>query len=46
VFSYGVGIRMNVFYTILRLDYAVPVNRPDRQGWREGIFSVSFGPSF
>lgn len=42
LFSYGVGLRFNVFYTVLRLDYAWPVNRPDRSG----IFSVSFGPSF
>jgi outer membrane protein assembly factor BamA len=42
LFSYGVGLRINVFYTILRLDYAFPLNRPDRSG----IFSVSFGPSF
>jgi Tol biopolymer transport system component len=42
LFSYGVGLRINVFYTILRLDYAFPLNRPDRSG----VFSVSFGPSF
>lgn len=42
LFSYGLGLRLNVFYTILRLDYAWPVNRPDRGG----VFSVSFGPSF
>jgi outer membrane protein assembly factor BamA len=42
LFSYGVGLRVNVFYTILRFDYAWPLNRPDRSG----IFSVSFGPSF
>ncbi|MGH7501909.1 MAG: BamA/TamA family outer membrane protein [Longimicrobiales bacterium] len=42
LFSYGLGLRINVFYTILRLDYAFPLNRPDR----DGIFSVSFGPSF
>ncbi len=42
LFSYGVGLRINVFYTILRLDYAFPLNRPNRSGQ----FSVSFGPSF
>jgi outer membrane protein assembly factor BamA len=42
LFSYGVGLRINVFYTILRLDYAFPLNRPRR----DGIFSISFGPSF
>ncbi len=42
LFSYGVGLRINVFYTVLRLDYAFPLNRPDRAG----KFSVSFGPSF
>lgn len=42
LFSYGIGLRMNIFYTILRLDYAVPVNRPDHGG----VFSISFGPSF
>jgi hypothetical protein len=42
LFSYGVGLRINVFYTILRLDYALPVNRPDRSG----VLSFSFGPSF
>jgi hypothetical protein len=33
---------MNVFYTVLRMDYAFPVNRGDRSG----VFSLSFGPSF
>lgn len=42
LFSYGVGLRFNIFYTILRLDYAMPINRPDHGG----VFSVSFGPSF
>lgn len=42
LFSYGVGLRLNIFYTILRLDYAIPRNRPDHGG----VFSVSFGPSF
>jgi len=42
LFSYGLGLRLNVFYAILRLDYAFPLTRPDRSG----VFSVSFGPSF
>jgi hypothetical protein len=42
LFSYGLGLRINVFYTILRLDYAFPLNRPRR----DGVFSISFGPSF
>jgi outer membrane protein assembly factor BamA len=46
LFSYGAGLRINIFYTILRLDYAIPMDRPDRQGFRNGVFSLSFGPSF
>lgn len=46
LFSYGLGLRFNVFYTVLRLDYAVPVSRPNRTGFTHGVFSVSFGPSF
>jgi Tol biopolymer transport system component len=42
LFSYGLGLRINVFYTVVRVDYAWPVNRPDRSG----ILSFSFGPSF
>jgi len=42
LFSYGLGLRLNIFYTILRFDYAIPANRPDRSG----VFSISFGPSF
>ena len=42
LFSWGFGLRMNVFYTVLRMDYAFPVNRADRSG----VFSLSFGPSF
>jgi hypothetical protein len=42
LFSYGVGLRINVFYTVLRLDYAYALNRPDRKG----VFSIGFGPSF
>ncbi len=42
LFSYGIGLRANVFFAILRLDYAFPLSRPDRSG----VFSISFGPSF
>jgi outer membrane protein assembly factor BamA len=42
LYSYGVGLRINVFFTILRLDYAIPLSRLDRSG----RFTVSFGPSF
>jgi hypothetical protein len=45
LFSYGVGLRINVFYAVLRLDYAFPLNRPGYDG-RKGLFSLSFGPSF
>ncbi|HEY0671383.1 MAG TPA: BamA/TamA family outer membrane protein, partial [Longimicrobiales bacterium] len=46
VYSYGLGLRFNVFYTVLRLDYAVPLSRPARPGFNDGVFSISFGPSF
>jgi Tol biopolymer transport system component len=42
LFSYGLGIRFNIFYTVLRMDYAIPLNRPGSGG----RFSFSFGPSF
>jgi Tol biopolymer transport system component len=42
VYSYGLGLRFNVYYAVIRLDYALPLNRPHRNG----VFSVSFGPSF
>jgi hypothetical protein len=45
LFSYGVGLRMNVYYAVLRLDHAFPVNRPERGG-RSGIYALAFGPSF
>jgi outer membrane protein assembly factor BamA len=41
LFSYGVGLRINVFYTVLRIDYAWPVNRE-----RGGMWSFGLGPSF
>jgi hypothetical protein len=43
--SYGVGLRINIFYAVLRLDYAFPLSRPDRES-RGGVFSLAFGPSF
>jgi outer membrane protein assembly factor BamA len=42
LFAWGLGLRLNIFYTVLRFDYAFPLNRPDHGG----VFSVSFGPSF
>jgi hypothetical protein len=45
LYSYGVGVRMNIFYAVLRLDYSFPLNRPGFDG-RKGLFSLSFGPSF
>ncbi len=42
--SWGAGIRMSLGYVILRLDYTVPLNRPDRRAF--GVWSFSFGPSF
>jgi hypothetical protein len=41
LFSYGVGLRINVFYTVLRIDYAFPLNRE-----RGGMWSLGLGPSF
>jgi hypothetical protein len=41
LYSWGVGLRLNVFYAILRLDYSFPLSRD-----RGGIFSLAFGPSF
>jgi hypothetical protein len=41
LFSYGVGLRINVFYTVIRIDYAFPLNRE-----RSGLLSFGFGPSF
>jgi len=43
VSSYGVGIRANLFgFAILRVDYAVPRQRPDRGGY----WMLSLGPPF
>jgi outer membrane protein assembly factor BamA len=42
LFSYGLGMRINIFYTVIRIDYAWPISRPQRNG----ILSFSFGPSF
>ncbi len=42
LYSWGVGMRLNVYYAVLRFDYALPLDRPDRHG----VFSLSFGPSF
>jgi Tol biopolymer transport system component len=42
VAAFGGGIRMNVAYAVLRLDYTYPLHRPGRGG----ILSFSFGPTF
>lgn len=42
LYSYGFGLRVNVFFAVLRLDYAFPLSRPDRGG----RFTFSVGPSF
>ena len=41
LYSYGLGVRINVFYAILRLEYAFPMDRD-----RNGLFRLAFGPSF
>ncbi len=41
--AYGAGLRINILYTVLRIDYSVPVHRPNRRG---GVWSLSFGPTF
>jgi hypothetical protein len=46
VYGYGVGLRLNVFYTVLRLDYTLAGSRPERRALTDGILSLSFGPSF
>jgi outer membrane protein assembly factor BamA len=43
VTSYGVGLRVNLFgLTVLRLDYAIPNQRPGRRGY----WILSLGPPF
>ncbi len=42
--SYGVGLRFNLFFTILRLDFAMAPGRGSRFG--RGIWSISLGPIF
>ena len=41
LYSYGVGVRINVYYTVIRIDYAMPASRD-----RRGVLSFGFGPSF
>ncbi len=43
VAAYGAGLRINIFFNVLRVDYAVPLDRPDH---RQGVWSLSFGPTF
>jgi hypothetical protein len=41
--SYGAGLRLNLFgFAIVRWDYAIPLDTPDRKG----IWTWSLGPSF
>jgi Tol biopolymer transport system component len=42
--SYGAGLRFNLFFAILRVDYAVAPGRENRFG--RGIWSVSLGEMF
>jgi outer membrane protein assembly factor BamA len=42
--SYGVGLRFNLFFAILRLDFAMAPGRGSRFG--RGIWSISLGPIF
>lgn len=42
--SFGAGLRANLFFAILRLDYTVPLSRGDR--FRRGHWSLSFGEMF
>lgn len=39
--SYGLGLRMNLFFAILRLDYTIAPSRH-----RDGVWSLSFGEMF
>ncbi|MGH7545631.1 MAG: BamA/TamA family outer membrane protein [Gemmatimonadota bacterium] len=41
--SVGASLRMNIFYAILRLDYTIPFDRPDRE---RGVWSFAIGPAF
>jgi hypothetical protein len=43
VAAVGAGIRVNILYNVFRVDYAYPLDRPDR---RSGVWSLSFGPTF
>ncbi|MEJ2483414.1 MAG: hypothetical protein P8049_09960, partial [Gemmatimonadota bacterium] len=42
--SYGIGLRANLFFAILRLDWAMAPGRGSRFG--RGIWSLSLGPIF
>jgi hypothetical protein len=42
--SYGIGLRANLFFAILRLDWAIAPGRGSRFG--RGIWSLSLGPIF
>ncbi len=40
----GAGLRMNLFFAVLRLDYTVPLSRGEE--FRDGHWSLSFGEMF
>jgi hypothetical protein len=42
--AWGCGIRMNFGYAVIRLDYTIPLDRPDKRSM--GVWSISFGPMF
>jgi outer membrane protein assembly factor BamA len=42
--SYGIGLRANLFFAILRLDWATAPGRGSQFG--RGIWSLSLGPIF
>ncbi len=41
--AFGAGLRVNLLQNVLRVDYAVPLDRPDH---KSGVWSLSFGPTF
>ncbi len=41
-FSWGLGLRTNLGFGVLRLDYALPLDRPRRAG----VWSFAIGPAF
>jgi Tol biopolymer transport system component len=41
--SMGASLRINILYNVFRVDYAFPLDRPFQ---RDGVWSLSFGPTF